>query len=111
VNGDLSPRVNCENATSTPDFANSYLESQCNGSGSEEGLGVELDWMRAFWDVHTDSVAPAVDPTFSEMVAWLVDAGSWTHDDVYEPINTAANARGHEIETNWNSIRSALDGL
>jgi hypothetical protein len=74
---------------------------------------VELDWLRAFWDVHTNSVAPTADPTFTQMVDWLVDAGAWDYDDAYTPIDAAADARNDQIDSNWNTngVNTPLDGL
>lgn len=108
VAGDQSPGVNCENQTGTTAFANAYLESACSGGAD---AGVELDWLRAFWDVHTDSISPAVDPTFTEIVDWLADVGSFPTEDAFSEVDAAADLRNDESDTNWNVINYVLDGL
>jgi hypothetical protein len=74
-----SAGYDCEDGTGTS-FSNGWLESQC--ATTHDNRGVELDWMRVFWAVHTMGAAP--DPGFSEIVDWINDAtletgwGSWS---------------------------------
>jgi hypothetical protein len=64
-----SAGYDCEDGTGTS-FSNGWLESQC--ATTHDNRGVELDWMRVFWAVHTMGAAP--DPGFSEIVDWINDA-------------------------------------
>lgn len=114
VNGDPDPdpAVNCEQAIDQNDpFGNARFETVCLDAGYED-RGVELDWLRAFWDVHTNGSAP--DPSFFDIMDWLDGAaaeGNWTKDTAYVEIDEEANELNDELETNWNNVRSALDGL
>lgn len=108
VEGVINPVVNCESQVGTPDFDNAYLESVC-----DYGLvnGVELDWLRAFWDVHTDGASP--DPGFTDIVEWLDWASTepgYDNDNAWEPTNDAAFALGGELWSNWDYVSWALDG-
>lgn len=106
VDGDSSPAVNCE--TSNTDFDLAYLENVC---GAAAGSGVELDWLRTYWDVHTDNAAP--DPTFTAMTSWLAGAAAeanWDRDTAYQELDEEANELDDELESNWNNAKT-LNGV
>jgi hypothetical protein len=100
VNGDDDPEVNCDNDTSNADFDLAYLETNCGGTS---GRGVELDWMRAFWNVHTSGASNR--PTFTAIVNWMDDADPPGDTDVYAELDAEANTVGGQLNTNWDSTK------
>ena len=74
-----------------------YLDTSCGGTSTH---GVELDWLRQFWDVHTD--APS-QPTFTTMANWLDAAGNWTKTTAYSVLDAEADDVGGSLQTNWNA--------
>ena len=101
--------VDCENANtiSGNPFSVKFMESECDpgislpiGFDIFGGSGVELDWLRAFWDVHTNGSNP---PHMNTILDWLesADEPSWT--SAYDDLDEAADDYGGVIRTNWNS--------
>jgi hypothetical protein len=69
-----------------------------------DGNGVELDWMRAFWVVHTRGSS---DPTMNDLLRWIdaADDGtnpSWTDTNIYNLLDAEAARRGGTLNANWN---------
>lgn len=65
-------------------------ESACAG-GDCDGLGVELDWMRAWWDYHTDGDLPGSRPSHAGLHGHIKDALGWNRDTVYKELLDAVS--------------------
>ena len=59
----------------------SYLENRC--SGTLQGYGVEMDWMRAFWDYRTDSGTAPSHYQLLRQIKNAVTGGNWSHATAY----------------------------
>ena len=66
------------------------------------GAGVELDWLRQFWDVHTNGGSTNMLP----FMQWIRASGGWTKTSAYDELNTSAQAHGGDIKANWNVSRT-----
>lgn len=99
---DSTPEVNCESANG--DFHVKYMETDCHVGGMG-GYGVELDWMRTFWDMHTDYSL-----TFNDLVEWMDDAEPWGTYDAYDELDEEANTIGGTLNTAWDWAK-ALNGI
>jgi hypothetical protein len=99
VGGDDDPTVDCESANG--DFPRERLDADCGGTSQH---GVELDWLRQFWDVHTNS-STVNSPHFTTMSSWLETAGSWSRSDVYTVLDAEANDVGGDLNTYWDSVK------
>ncbi len=89
--------VSCETSSAwgSTVFGNSFYEDNCS---QNDGRGVELDWMRQFWDVHTDSSSH---PSFTEIVNWLDSAPEPGVDNAYQVLHSAASAWGGSLWSRW----------
>ncbi len=97
--------VDCEGSQT---HVNRYMEINCSTPFSDKG--VELDWLKAFWDVHTNG---GVD--LGEFADWLWDA-SWfwvwqqTWTDPYLQLEDAADDCGSacdDLDTNWDVAKTS----
>jgi hypothetical protein len=72
------------------------------------GHGVELDWLRAFWDVHTDGVPP---PTFTAMLDWFGGATPWSRSTAYTEIDEEADVVLGQINAvwDWTKVQNGVD--
>ncbi len=95
---DANPIVNCESGNGK--FVVKYMENKC--TGPDDGYGVELDWLRAFWDVHSNG---ADAPEFAAIMDWLDRADDWGASDVVDKLDDAANSVGGRLKTNWIAAR------
>jgi hypothetical protein len=88
--------------------ATRWMETQCV-NGTFVGRGVELDWLRQFWDVRTQG---ASQPTMNTMLRWIRDADNstnWTTTNAYTLLDAEANDtpnNGTAINTNWDSFKA-----
>ncbi|MBI1944240.1 MAG: hypothetical protein HYS27_01020 [Deltaproteobacteria bacterium] len=100
------PAVDCEaspNDLSDPvSFPLAMLENTC-GSGINDH-GVEVDWLRTFWDVHTNGSSP---PTFNDMMNWMQSAFFINLTPPFDELDGEANAVGGTLNQNWDA---AADG-
>jgi hypothetical protein len=88
-----------------------YYEAMCGGNqANSAGRGVELDWLRAFWDYHTNST-PGYRPDTSVMVDEIAANSGWHPDDTYSFITdgvdmaSGADQRDRWLEmAQWNGI-------
>jgi hypothetical protein len=73
-----------------------------------KGYGTELDWMRALWDLHTDSTLA---PSFTEIVQWLDSSPVWGNLDAYELIDLEAERLGGQLDLHWDvaKTRNGID--
>lgn len=90
-----TPAIDCENGM--VDYPQAYMENECDESYA--GRGVELDWLRQFWDVHTEGGQPSM----NAMLDWMSSAVAWGTTNGYSRLNTAANAVGGSINANWDN--------
>jgi hypothetical protein len=93
--------VDCEKANPPPSgFVQQYARNNCN-IGSATDRGVELDWLRAFWEVQTAGANP---PTFEQVLDWL-DMVDYNADDLYDSVDGAAEVSDPSVRTNWDSAK------
>ncbi len=52
-----------------------YMENEC--ASADVGWGTELDWLRTFWDYHTDSHSSSSKPSHQAIVEHMEDAHDW----------------------------------
>jgi hypothetical protein len=61
-----------------------YYETMCGGDqANSAGRGVELDWLRHWWDYHTDP-APGQKPSLKQMLDEIANSVPWVQDDTYD---------------------------
>ncbi|MBI5159836.1 MAG: hypothetical protein HY996_00205 [Micrococcales bacterium] len=74
------------------------------------GYGDELDWLRAFWDLRTNS-HPNGSPSLAVIVGWLADASAvgWDHETAYDILNEQAQLEAANLRDLWNSTRESSD--
>lgn len=99
-----------------------YMENTCNRSwdfdldglndySSWDGLGVEIDWLRVFWNMRTDACSPTTTVS-SWMTYWLntiPDFGNTLGDHLsaYDKLDAEANKPGqiYGIKACWNAVK------
>lgn len=69
-----------------------FMENTC--SGSDGGRGVELDWLRAFWDYHTNAPSTG-DPGHGGIISQII--ASYTNNPTY----FHANAYWYFLDESW----------
>ena len=92
--------VDCE-GTQTPAWPVGYIGNVCTVS-SHDGRGVELDWLRQFWDVHTNQTGS---PSFTDMANWVRDASSWNKRKAYTELDKEADTVGGTLDENWDNTK------
>ncbi|MCA9710152.1 MAG: hypothetical protein KDK70_30210 [Myxococcales bacterium] len=97
--GSGTPAIDCEGSSAS--YPSAYMESACDPT--YDGRGVELDWLRQFWDVHTEGS----DPSMNQMLAWMDGATAWGTTNGYDRLDAAANAYGGAINSNWDGNKGA----
>lgn len=100
--------VNCEGANAG--FPLRMMETNCTGTGSHAGMGNETDWMRTFWDVHTNGANP---PTMNDMLRWIEDANdttAWSNSNPYQLLDAEANDKGGTLNSIWD-VAAAENGI
>ncbi len=97
--GDPDPTINCEGSNNI--FVVKYLKNNCS-SGTINGHGVELDWMRTFWDLVTDACPDP--PNIHETRDWLSDVQSWDYRTAYQDINAEAQNQP-AVKDCWNTAK------
>ena len=83
-----------------------FMENEC--SGTDTGYGVELDWLRTFWDYHTNSGSKPNHHQIMDQIQDAHDDSSYTYKRAYTEMKSAANADGYgarwEEMASWNGI-------
>lgn len=97
VGGSTTPTINCN--TGSVNFSDKYLETNCT-SGGLSGKGVELDWMRFFWDFHMCGGDLDAQRTLFE------NSSSWGTMNAYTILNNQAQSMNN-INTCWNQTASS----
>jgi hypothetical protein len=93
VGGVSNRTVDVESGTAI--FPASYMENNCT-SDTIDGYGVELDWVRHFWDLHTGMADLGRYPTctgasFDTIMALIDDVDDWSDPlDAFEELDTSA---------------------
>jgi len=79
-----------------------YYEVVCGGNQANAGgMGVELDWMRAWWDYHTNP-EPGFRPDTSVMVDEIAANSGWGQSDTYQFITDGIeSSSGAEQRQRW----------
>ena len=95
--------IDCEGSL-TSSWPEAYMETNCSSS-SHTDRGVELDWLRQFWDVKVDGS----NPQFSDVMNWLT-AGYFVDippgwDDPYFRLDQTSDGLGGGINTNWDNSK------
>ncbi len=67
-----------------------YMENVC--ASADAGWGVELDWLRTFWDYHTDSHSGSSKPSHKVIMEQMARA----HDWMRRPDVSDGNRRAYE---------------
>ena len=65
------------------------FDENCS-SGDCDGYGVELDWMRAWWDFHTDDDLAGSRPDHADLHE-IVDDATWSASDAWDGMVAALN--------------------
>ncbi|MCC6216135.1 MAG: hypothetical protein IT376_14825 [Polyangiaceae bacterium] len=95
--------IDCENGQAWPDYdlPLSFMELRCPTPWA--GRGVEVDWLRALWDVRTDGASP---PSLNTVLAWIdLAPAAFTRDNAYTNLDAAANTAGGVLNTNWDAAK------
>ncbi len=94
-----NPIQTCPLASATA-FPREYMTNICQTPHG--GRGVEVDWMRVFWQMHTTGGV-----SFAAIVAWLSEARSWNGAPFnFPPIHAmhyAALSTGGTLSSAWTS--------
>ena len=99
INGITEPVIDCEWMNGSPGLTVEYMENECTYIPPDMvGRGVELDWLRALWDVHTQGSQHA---TFTEMIEWMNAADRWSPTEAYQNLDEEASQIGGALETDW----------
>lgn len=113
-------KINCESGDIT--HPTRYMEKTCNNDwdwnqdGVDEyhtwdGLGVELDWFRVFWNMRTDACSPtaSVSTWMSSWLNTIPDFGSNSSSalSAYDKLDTEATKPGQlsSIKNCWNATK------
>jgi hypothetical protein len=100
--GYVNQALDCEAASTG--FPVSFMRTECDTNSSDFGTkGVEVDWLRAFWDTHTNGTNP---PGMGTMLDLLTVTGV-TDTNVLSKLNTRANSLGGTLNSNWDAAASA----
>jgi hypothetical protein len=98
--GGFSTTFDCEGSQTHP---LRYMEVECNNT-SHTNRGVELDWLRQFWDVLTDGSGV----TLLQFLNWISNAHhstlGWYHP--YGQLDSSANAIGGTLNSNWDAMKA-----
>jgi hypothetical protein len=69
------------------------------GTYLQSNSGAELDWLRTFWDLHTNGASP---PTFTYIADTFMDGtAAWTKLNVYTMFDARADALGGTLNSTW----------
>jgi hypothetical protein len=79
-----------------------FMETMCDPT--YPGRGNETDWMRTFWDLHTDA-ANEVQPTMNQILRWMEDANdhgtAWTRTNSFTLLDAEADRKGGQLNIHW----------
>lgn len=85
-----------------------FYESMCGGTGATAGgSGVELDWLRHWWDYHTDP-APEGPVSAQLMMQEIAENSNWMSSTAYQVMSDGIEAfSGAAQRARWESIAAA----
>jgi hypothetical protein len=92
--GTGAPTIDCE--SSDANYPRPYMETVCGTPW--DGRGTTVDWMRTFWDLHTDG---ADEIPFNDILAWLRSADYWSDQNGYAELEEEAAQIGGTFYTRW----------
>lgn len=87
-----------------------YLVNQCcPGTSSScetslDGAGVLTDWMRAFWDIHTDSICDLSAIEMAALYGWTIGQPNLTNDGFFPTTQITMSIWGATCESRWDWI-------
>ncbi len=83
-----------------PPFPLGFMEEICPTPFANRGA--EVDWMRTFWDMHTNGTSP---PSFTTMMNWIHDAyvTDYSWDNAFTELDYEANQLSGQINTSWDN--------
>ena len=96
--------INCEGSQSN--WPVKYMETECYNTSFTD-KGVEIDWLRQFWDVRTNGGGISM----TVMADWLISGwsqvpfGAWV--DPYAQLDASANSEGGTLNSNWDGAKGA----
>jgi hypothetical protein len=94
-------------ATGDAAFPVRFMRTQCNTNSAWFGTkGVEVDWMRAFWDLHTAGVSPSS----MAMMVDMLDVSGVTNTNIISKLDARADDLDTDLSLNWDSAKS-INGL
>lgn len=88
-------------------FPVKYMEAECS-LFDLAGRGVELDWMRAFWDYYQDPL-PGPRPSFDELLEFIAVAPTWNNFAAWPALNTASVTMSTESRWTQAAVRNGID--
>ena len=65
------------------DYTANCVNGNCNG------YGTELDWMRFWWDFHTDTDLPGAIPGHADLQELIDAAGSWSDNNAWDVLRNS----------------------
>jgi len=87
-------------------FITGSLADPACSTGNCVGMGVELDWMRTWWDFYTDADLPGVPPTSSELHDTINASGGWGAQDAWQKLEDGITdpvvLQRFRAAANWN---------
>jgi hypothetical protein len=85
-----------------------YYEAVCGGNAQNAaGSGVELDWMRTWWDYHTNTTV-GFKPDQTVMMDEIAENGNWTSQNTYSFISDGIeSSSGSDQRDRWDAISQA----
>lgn len=83
-----------------------YFESMCGGTqvNMATGFGVELDWLRAWWDYHTNP-SPGSPTSQSQIMDEIAEGSGWNRTNIYQSLVDGIEAlSGTDQRDRWTAI-------
>lgn len=100
--------VNCEGSSSL--YPNKFMRSQCLSNAPYNGLGVEVDWLRTFWDMHTGNSTWGK-AGMAQLLGWIkLNAGGFSKENTYDMLDLAADESPAVVDQNWD-FYAAYNGI
>lgn len=100
---------------SSPQFQANYMDTVCSqiAMAMPTKLGVELDWLRHYWDYYSNAldVDPGVRPSVSQMMAEIDAAPAWTRGTAWSSIRAGVSAYSGEAQLDRWDQHGAWNGV
>ena len=93
--------------------ASNYFDTVCPDVASATKLSVQLDWLRHWWDYHTNATEsdPGMRPSFARMIEELDAAPLWSAGTAWTRMRSGVESRsGAEQLARWDQM-GAWNGI